>query len=941
MVPGPVEYVDISPPQSVVPEDTIIWPAWSFQLLLVASEYCAALLEFMTWAFPEKWTPLKLQVADHARQFIRTSAAVPPPPAAVAPPAPGGAAAAGCLRVRNAHSVWAAFTYCYFHGLPQPEPSDREGDQDLRDATRWLRRMVGETGWLAEGPVCQAVRGWVKSVLARLGSTFPDIAQTSAREWAAAAHGGATHHRDVGTRGDLRVSDEEAKYMPLYPLRVTAEGRTGRNQLKWTLLGIQAPRSVHGRCGVPSEYKQTQNCALGYLVLADVIEAFCQAFREVIKPKLEGRDDAQKKVIQDFIDIELPRKTETPKGGQLHDGLLPYLASCALGWKLAVQHLPLWLEAAAGSAASQEPRELVMPLDNMWPVLHQQPQPQAAVEARTAGAAAVPRVSLNRSLALRLPGGMLPPSAMSPAPDGSITFQSAGGGGGGDGHGPAFIAPFAAVQKQYMQQPQPQPQPPQPQPQPPPQQQPPPQPPPQQPQQLLLLHQQQQQQQLQSAVLMSHQPNPFVAVQKQPQQLPPPQQQQQHPGPSHLQQRFLYQHHHHHQQLYHQHQQHQQESTAPPDIVVAAAGPADPRLAQPIQGPAPAGPLAAWDAPEHPSTAQPLPQPPIPQRCYDRSGSNMSIEMARNLSNTSYRRFDSNASHMSLEEYGALVHVPTLSSDDTWRNILEGFRESEEAPGLGPGPLGIPADSAGGGAGGDFPAMAAGRRVPSLRRDPAADAATRPGLPAQDDAENLHTRFSQTSVVEEGPQPPYSRQGSLSRPAAAKPFSRLGSGSRAETSRCEAALPLPGPAPGGLPAVGLGWGGRLAAGGTAAAPAGAGGCNGPTAHPSSGLLDGACPPRWEAADGRQPQGTADRHNLHPAGDSLVGDVALGLFAPPPLAAPVPPQPHPPRLGLPMPSPPPPEHYPLSPSALASGCTITTGMLSPQGPCHGYGYSHVW
>lgn len=39
---------------------------------------------------------------------------------------------------------------------------------------------------------------------------------------------------------------------------------------------VSAPRSIKGSCGVPADYGQSHNCALGYLLLADVMQAFNQ-----------------------------------------------------------------------------------------------------------------------------------------------------------------------------------------------------------------------------------------------------------------------------------------------------------------------------------------------------------------------------------------------------------------------------------------------------------------------------------------------------------------------------------------------------------------------------------------------------------------------------------------------------------------------------------------
>lgn len=42
------------------------------------------------------------------------------------------------------------------------------------------------------------------------------------------------------------------------------------------LKGVQAPRDPSGCCGVPAGYSQTHNCALGWLVISDVMAALHQ-----------------------------------------------------------------------------------------------------------------------------------------------------------------------------------------------------------------------------------------------------------------------------------------------------------------------------------------------------------------------------------------------------------------------------------------------------------------------------------------------------------------------------------------------------------------------------------------------------------------------------------------------------------------------------------------
>ncbi|GIL45809.1 hypothetical protein Vafri_2961 [Volvox africanus] len=270
--------VYIPPPHDIVTDDTDVWPLWCFQMLLVASEYVAALHEFMTWSFPDEWAPRKAQVAGYARQLIRNSSPVPQPP---------------LWKQQqqqqqdededgSAYCVWAAFTHCYFHGLRKPADGNRASTPpspgEHSEASRWLHRLVGDRGWQEEGPVHSAAARWVGATLLRLQPLFPDVAAMSAGEWAARSEqqrGVAAALRSVATRGDKNV---QGRYVPVYPYRMT--GTWSENRFKLTLKGQAGPRSVKGSCGVPPNFGQTSNCALGYLVLADVTEAFTAAFEE-------------------------------------------------------------------------------------------------------------------------------------------------------------------------------------------------------------------------------------------------------------------------------------------------------------------------------------------------------------------------------------------------------------------------------------------------------------------------------------------------------------------------------------------------------------------------------------------------------------------------------------------------------------------------------------
>ncbi|GLC63349.1 hypothetical protein PLESTF_000026800 [Pleodorina starrii] len=343
-VPAPACHVDIKPPESVV-KDTNIWPYRCFQLLLVVSEYCAALFEFMAWAFPDDWGKLKAQVAGYARDFIHTSAAVPSPSPGEAAP-PGSPAS---LQARNAHSVWAAFTYCYFHGLAPAGDDDGGNDapQEWRDATAWLHRLVGETGWQQQEAVYKAIEQWVETTKGRLRSAFPnDAPKWLGDAWGPAGerHASVVVARAVAARG--RLDKAQSRYCPMYPLRVTSGDE--RNQVKWTWGGVScSDRTLNGICGVPPEHGQFKNCALGYLVVADVIEAFVEAAKGKTKGKAE-----KSAVMKAFLEAVLSEDLKELRSDHLRYGYPSYLASCVLGWELALQHLPRLLGAAAATATA-------------------------------------------------------------------------------------------------------------------------------------------------------------------------------------------------------------------------------------------------------------------------------------------------------------------------------------------------------------------------------------------------------------------------------------------------------------------------------------------------------------------------------------------------------------------------------------------------------------
>ncbi|PNG99900.1 Coiled-coil domain-containing protein lobo, partial [Tetrabaena socialis] len=216
-------------------------------------------LWFLAWTFPDDWEPTKPTIAAHTRHFLAPHTAAPPPPGSNPHPA-----------TVFAHAIWASFTYCYFRGARHIARAQLSVGAE--DAVRWLERMVGEYGWQEQGPVFGAVRNWVEATRARLLPLFPAIGAAGAAEWAAGLPGGAGVERELAERR----ADCDQRFAPVYPYRVT--GGFSANRVKvlffsapqFTVKSIAAPRDVSGTCGVPASYGQTKNCALGFLVLADL-----------------------------------------------------------------------------------------------------------------------------------------------------------------------------------------------------------------------------------------------------------------------------------------------------------------------------------------------------------------------------------------------------------------------------------------------------------------------------------------------------------------------------------------------------------------------------------------------------------------------------------------------------------------------------------------------
>ncbi|KAG2490911.1 hypothetical protein HYH03_010824 [Edaphochlamys debaryana] len=341
--------VPIPPPEAFrapgQPED--VWPSFSFQSLIVASEYVAALSEFLAWNYPKGTHHLhrhRLVAVHAARDFIAAADGAPPP---APPPVPGPSASEDARWAYTTYRVWAAFTFCYFRGarlLTANQGAADASSQAAVRASRWLRRLVGNYGWRREGEVQDAANAWTQSMRRRLQELVPELAGRTARDWAGAGEGlEATQRRTV----EARKGKSAEAYHPAYPYLFT-HGFSD-NRFKFTALdNLENSRAkyrfVRGSCGVPAWYSQGDNSALGLLLLSDVIQSFNHAMSELDV-------SARGEVVRPFFDnVVLSNDTQLPPH---RDYRYPaFLAACCLGWELALERAAAWADRAAAFAGA-------------------------------------------------------------------------------------------------------------------------------------------------------------------------------------------------------------------------------------------------------------------------------------------------------------------------------------------------------------------------------------------------------------------------------------------------------------------------------------------------------------------------------------------------------------------------------------------------------------
>ncbi|KAG2484414.1 hypothetical protein HYH03_016828 [Edaphochlamys debaryana] len=374
------------------------WPAWALQGLIVASEYCAALTEYVVWCFgaPTPATqPFFDAIATAAQGFVTLGTA----------PAPGPAADE---LSRTGHTVWAAFTHCYWLGVPGGRAADATPDSanpqalSRRDAARaWLRRLVGPVcelarglqaasigGWREGGPALRAARDWAAATRERL--QLP-AGLTAAAHWAAQAQAlqPAVQPRERETN-----PQNIGVFVPVYPRSLT--NGYSRNRFK---MDGKTNIDVKGKCGVPDTFSSTHNCAIALLVLSDLLRAAKQAVESLKVPEDKA---AAKLRLESAITSPPP-----PPQGQPHppldpnlDFLRPHLTACVLGWEVALGFASARVAAARACAASAglqaadldeplPPAVAVLPLLPLQPAAQASPvKPAKAAQGQAAGARA-------------------------------------------------------------------------------------------------------------------------------------------------------------------------------------------------------------------------------------------------------------------------------------------------------------------------------------------------------------------------------------------------------------------------------------------------------------------------------------------------------------------------------------------------------------------------
>ncbi|KAG2432925.1 hypothetical protein HXX76_008655 [Chlamydomonas incerta] len=290
----------------------------------------------------------------------------------------------------TAHFTWAVFTYSYFFGTKRmkPQPQVKVGAQPaveaaaagqaasdqaaseaavlplVQKAADCLGRMVGTDGWCPHGEVSKAIHAWVHITRQWLDGSFDQKGWTA--QQADAVHAAAASTTSSTALTGARVSAirkpspkpnqpnpgaqdrqpvEAVEFFPYYPLGVA--GGYNENRPKCSLAKTSTIRDPsRGACGIPPNFIKTNNCALGYLVAADLFAALKQACESIP----EDQEDLRSTLVTFLRENILQPKRGLARANipreHLACGYPQLLASCVDGWERALTHVHrVWLPA--------------------------------------------------------------------------------------------------------------------------------------------------------------------------------------------------------------------------------------------------------------------------------------------------------------------------------------------------------------------------------------------------------------------------------------------------------------------------------------------------------------------------------------------------------------------------------------------------------------------